>query len=325
MTRYQSALISVGQLVKSLRSPSAASKLRILDCSWHMPATNRSPYKEFLDARIPGAGFLDIDVVADLSHSPPLPHMLPPAQLFERTMEKMGVSSTDEIVVYDTVGVAASARTWWALRAMGHNKVTVLNGGLPAWHAYSNGTMPYQTGKWDGRARPIHVYDDESERIVVNEDDEGDGKFKANFLPSLVRDKSEMLENCTSETPFRVADGRAPAGRFDGSVAEPREGIPNGHIPHSSCLPWTNLVHTDKNTGVTYLKDVDQLKYEFAKAGVVLSNTNGLTFSCGSGLTACVLALAAFECGKPDAAVYDGSWTDWALDPTTPKLSSKIL
>lgn len=289
----RSPLVTVGWLAKRLIDKEGPT-VRVIDASWHMPTQQRDPHKEYLDEHLPTAQFLDIDRVADQNH--PVPHMLPTGPVFAQAMERLGLSSDEHVVIYDTAGVAAAARTWWALRCFGHDHVTVLDGGLRAWKA---ATMPTESG-------PPHP--------VVQ------GHFTAHYRPALVASLPAVLSNALATSPaFQLADARAPRGRWEGTVAEPRPGLSNGHIPQSVSLPWTELVHQGGD-GVTVLRGRDELVGVFARAGVALDAP--LTASCGSGLTACVVALAAAVCGKWDTAVYDGSWTEWALSPDTPKVKA---
>jgi thiosulfate/3-mercaptopyruvate sulfurtransferase len=229
--------------------------------------------------RIGKAAFFDIDEIAD--HDNPMPHMLPYAIDFAEAVEQLGISSGDMIVVYDQSGLAmAASRVWWTFRVFGHDNVCVLNGGLPAWEAAG---LPLNTAPPE---KPLR------------------GQFEAAFRPNLVRGMESVLKASQEETCL-ILDARS-AGRFAGVAPEPRPGVRSGHIPGSRNVPFVDIL--DPETGK--FKPRKDLEAYFNKLDM---NKNIIT-SCGSGVTACVLALALFSIGKRDAAVYDGSWTEWGQE-----------
>jgi len=261
-----------------------ADDIAVLDASWHMPAANRDPAAEFRDAHIAGAVFFDIDGVADKSSG--LPHMLPQPEIFAEAVGALGVGDETTVVAYDVGGLIASARLWWSLRAMGHDRVVVLDGGLAKWRAEGR---PIASG--DAFARPK--------------------RFTPDPRPGLVRD-FDAMRRVIDEGPAAalVLDAR-PAPRFTGEAAEPRGGLARGHMPGAASLPSSTLI-----TAEGRLKSVDALKSAFD--GVGLDGQRPVTTSCGSGVTACILALGLARLGRWDVAVYDGSWTEWGARADAP-------
>jgi thiosulfate/3-mercaptopyruvate sulfurtransferase len=271
-------LVSTEWLAKQLGAPD----LRVLDGSWHMPQLQRDPRAEFAQAHIPGAVFFDIDAIAD--HSTDLPHMLPDAAAFERAVGALGVGSGDRVVVYDVRGVISAARVWWTFRAFGHDAVAVLDGGLRKWRAEGR---PVESGAPATSPRA----------------------FTATFRPELVRDLAAMRANL-ARRDAQVLDARS-AGRFAGTEPEPRAGLRGGHIPGSLNLPYDTL-YREHGT----LKAPGDLRAAFQGAGLDLARP--VVTTCGSGVTASVLALALYLVGRRDVAVYDGSWSEWGGKADTP-------
>ena len=271
MTTPLPDVVSTEWLAKRLGEPD----LRVLDGTWHMPHLKRDAHAEFGAAHIPGAVFFDIDRIADRASS--LPHMLPAADEFAEAVGALGVTSDDRIVVYDVRGVVSAARVWWTFRAFGHDRVAVLDGGLRAWIAEGRPTAA-------GQPSPPRR------------------QFRARLRPELVRDFDFMRRNVGTRAE-QVVDARS-RGRFEGTEPEPRAGLRGGHIPGSVNLPYDTLYRPDGT-----LRTPDALRAAFVEAGVDLAKP--ITTTCGSGITASVLALALHVVGRPDVAVYDGSWTEW--------------
>ena len=210
-------------------------------------------------------------------HNTPFPHMMPTPEFFTEEMQKMGVNQDSAIVVYDNVGVYASPRAWWMFRAMGHENVAVLDGGLPAWIGAG-----YET----------------SSTLATSS---LRGSFASNPRPESFVD-SQAVTHALSDSAFSVVDARS-AGRFTGQEPEPRAGLRGGHMPGSVSMPFGET----QINGV--MKSPALLREMFAKY-----QNKKLIFSCGSGVTACILALAAEQAGLKELAVYDGSWAEWGLE-----------
>jgi len=273
------SLVSTQWLADHLSAPD----IRIVDASFYLPAQKRDPKAEFQAEHIPGAVFFDIEDIADSDS--PLPHMVPPPEKFSSRMRKLGLGDGSRIIVYDGSGqMIASARAWWMLRLFGHADVAILEGGLP---------------KWKAEGRPV----EDLPRAPRER------HFTARFDATAVRDLGQMKANLASGRE-QVIDARS-LGRFKGSDPEPRAGLRSGHIPGSTCLPYPALFNPD-NT----LKAAAELRAAFTGAGIDLAKP--VVATCGSGVSACVLAFGLHMIGHRQAAVYDGSWTEWGGAPDTP-------
>jgi thiosulfate/3-mercaptopyruvate sulfurtransferase len=273
------ALVSTDWLAAHLDDP----QVRIVDASFKMPGIIPTARQDYDNGHIPGAVFFDIDDIAQPGTN--LPHMIPSADLFANKMAALGIGDDDRVVAYDSVGLSSAGRAWWMLRLFGHQDVAILDGGLP---------------KWQAEGRPL-------ENIAPSPRSR---RFAARFDPSLVRNKSALLDNLSSNRE-QVVDARA-AGRFDGSAEESWPGRRRGHIPGSRNLPYDQM--TDPQTH--QLRTAEQLSRLFRSAGVDLDRP--IVTSCGSGVTACALAFALHLIGHAGAAVYDGSWSEWGLPGDTP-------
>ena len=254
----------------------------ILDGSHHLPTTGRNSASEYAERHISGARFFDIDGISDQNSD--LPHMLPSADEFASKVGALGIGDDSHVVIYDTIGTTGAARVWWTFRAMGHAKVSVMDGGLPKWM--------------------------EEGRQVVSELLSIKPKQKsAKLNSSLVRNLREMLDNIDSGQEV-VVDARS-AGRFNATEPEPRAGMRGGHIPGSRNVPFPDVLNKDRT-----FKSGREVLAAFELAGVDL--TQPMVTTCGSGVTASTLALALFNAGKEDVAVYDGSWSEWGSLQDTP-------
>ncbi len=249
-------------------------KLKVVDATLFMPGDPRDAASLFAEAHIPGAVFFDIEDLSD--HSSDLPHMLADVDVFGEKVGRLGVGSGDTVVAYDGHGLFSAARAWWNFRVMGHTDVYVLDGGLPRWRA-------------EGRA------------IETGPANPKPASFETRLDLSLVRDIDQVRDLLQSRAE-QVVDARA-AGRFEGTVPEPRPGMRSGHMPGARSLPFTNLVEDGG------LKSRDSILDVFKTAGVDAHQR--LTATCGSGVTASVIALAMARVGLAGAAIYDGSWSEW--------------
>jgi thiosulfate/3-mercaptopyruvate sulfurtransferase len=256
-----------------------APDIVVVDASMHLPNTGRNAKAEFLAEHIPGALFFDIDDIAD--EASPLPHMLPSTVKFASRVKRMGIGDGVRVIAYDSVGLYSAARAWWMFRAMGHNDVAVLNGGLR---------------KWKAEGRPLE--DGEPARRTARH-------FSPRFHAELVRDASEVGA-LIGHPEGQIVDARS-AARFEGREPDPRPGLRAGHIPGSRNVPYASLLSPDGT-----LKPEPELRAVFAAAGVDIGRP--VVASCGSGVTAGIVALALAVLGRPDTAVYDGSWVEWGQE-----------
>jgi thiosulfate/3-mercaptopyruvate sulfurtransferase len=275
-------LISADRLGTMLGAPGVV----IVDASWYLPAAGRDPEAEYAAAHIPGAIRLSLDVLSDPQS--PLPHMLPTPGHFAQVCEAHGIGPRHFLVVYDGSGVNLSAaRVWWTFRVFGHQAVTVLDGGLRSWAA---ATRPIQVGV-QRRLRTGYPVPEIDRRLVV--------------------DRATIERIVAGTEPGRLVDCRS-APRFRGEEGEPRPGLRRGHIAGSANIPFTEFTNPD--TGLLF--SVPVLKEIFAARGLDLHQR--LVASCGSGVSACVMALAvetirAADPGAvgPPVAIYDGSWAEY--------------
>ena len=250
--------------------------LRVLDASWYLPSAGRDARAEYLAGHLPGALFFDLDAVSDPDTS--LPHMLPSAGSFARAMTRLGLRDGDDLVVYDGTGANMSAaRAWWMFRAFGHPALALLDGG---------------SAKWRREGRPLEVG-----AVALPP-----GGFTATLDAQAVRSLEEVLANLRTQRE-QVVDMR-PAGRFSGTDPEPRPGLRGGHIPGSRSVPYLELVAADGT-----LLPPDALRRRIEDAGVDLARP--VVATCGSGTSACTLIHALHLLGHDQAALYDGSWTEW--------------
>jgi thiosulfate/3-mercaptopyruvate sulfurtransferase len=248
--------------------------LIILDAS---PAENKSGLKtEFEGWKIPNSRFFDLKNKFSKKLSE-LPNTLPSTLDFEAEARKLGINKSSKIVVYDNLGIYTSPRVWWMFKTMGHKSIAVLNGGLPEWA--KNG---------------FEIQAIKNIKYTL-------GDFKATFKPVLVKNIEDIKNNLKTKTALLI-DARSE-GRFNGTAPDPRATLKSGHIPNSVNLPYTEVLNNGK------LKSKEKLTPLFNKVQTI---DLPLIFSCGSGITACILHLAAEQVVKNEKSVYDGSWTEWA-------------
>ncbi|MEL6373632.1 MAG: 3-mercaptopyruvate sulfurtransferase [Pseudomonadota bacterium] len=275
-------IVDTAWLAEHLDAPDVV----VLDGSWHLPTAERDPKADYAAAHLPDAQFFDIDDIAD--EASPLPHMLPSTIKFASRVKKMGIGDGMRVVVYDAEGSNAAARVWWMFRVMGHHDVVVLDGGM---------------AKWRAEGRPV---DDLPPRPRTPR------HFTPRFNASLVQDADDVLRAVERETA-QIIDARA-AARFRGEAPEPRAGLRSGHMPGALNLPYELLYNEDR----TY-KSPEDLRALFDQAGI--DRSQPIVTSCGSGVTACIVALGLAIAGQPNAAVYDGSWTEWGGDERFPVIT----
>lgn len=260
-----------------------ASDLRILDASNHLPDAGRDARAEYEAGHIPGAVFMDLASLVDANS--PVPSALPRPEQFAARMQALGVGDGSRIVIYDDSDVKTSGRAWFMLTLFGARNVAILDGGL---------------AKWTAEGRPLES----------DEPQFGERHFTARPAEAKVRNKAQVLANTNSRAE-QLVDARE-AGRFTGELPDFRPGIQSGHIPGSRSLPFTELYNDDGT-----FKSREGLRAAFEDAGIDLSQP--VVTTCGGGVTAAVLSFAMHLLGKNDTALYDGSWSEWAADPATPK------
>jgi thiosulfate/3-mercaptopyruvate sulfurtransferase len=277
-------LVSTAWLAAHLEDAQVA----LLDATWFMPGTARDAAAEYAERHIPGAVFFDIDKVCGRDTA--LPHMLAEPADFAVAARRRGVSQGSRVVVYDALGLFSAPRVWWSFRAMGHARAVVLDGGLVKWLAEGR---PVERG-WREAAH---------------------GDFKARSRPALVRNL-EAVRAAIATGSETIVDARS-ADRYSGEAPEPRPGLRSGHMPGALNLPGSSLVKADGT-----LLSSEELRTAFEAAGVDLAAP--IVTSCGSGISASLLALALARLGRDDVAVYDGSWSEWGGRADTAVVSGSI-
>ena len=269
-------IVSIDWLEKNLEN----SEVIILDCSWHLPNTNRSGTQEFLKERIPSAIFFDIDEICDKKS--PYPHMIPDENYFSQKVSELGILNNHHIITYDTLGVFSSARVYWMFKQFSHKKISILNGGLKYWKL-------------------------NNKKLETSEPQKNK---KSQYIAKLDRSKIkrfEDIENNIKHKKFKLIDAR-PSGRFNGIDPEPRIEIKSGNIKDSINIPFSSVINSE--TGC--FKDQKELEKIFDKNQV--KEKDDIVFSCGSGVAACVVGSAYNTLIHEDGFdLFDGSWTEWAL------------
>lgn len=264
-----SSLISVHELKALLEHGS----VKVIDGSWALDGTNmRASYEQ---SHIPGAVFFDLEAICDQVTT--LPHMAPTPKQFEKAVGDMGISEKSHVVIYDQKGLFSAPRIWWTFRLMGHNRVQILSGGLPAWLAAG----------FEDTAEPSY-----SQPVT----------YHAQYNPHLVITMKDL-----KAFSGIILDAR-PLARFKGEAPEPRQGLRSGHMPGSRSLPFSELIQNGT------LRPKSELESTLAKYGV---STTPIVTTCGSGVTAAILSLALYEAGHTDVKLYDGSWAEWGQDSLT--------
>lgn len=279
MTSESNYLVSTDWLERNLNAPD----LRVVDATYYLPVETGNARQEYEQEHIPGAVFFDIDDIKDNEN--PLPHMLPPPEVFSSKVRKLGLGDGTRIVVYDRKGLMSAPRVWWMFRTFGHRDVHVLDGGLP---------------KWKAENRPL-----DDHPVIPKE-----RHFTARFDTTRLRDINKVLGNIDTKRE-QVVDARSQ-GRFEGRDPEPWTGRAPGRIPGSYNVPYTDLI--DPESGC--LKPPQELRERFEDAGVDLERP--IVTSCGSGITAAALAMSLELLGHKDVALYDGSWAEWGVAKNVP-------
>ncbi|MFT4091301.1 MAG: 3-mercaptopyruvate sulfurtransferase [Asticcacaulis sp.] len=274
------AQITVSELSNLLETGS----VRVIDGSWALDGTDM--HSLYLKGHIPTAQFFDLDAISDTQS--PLPHMAPSPDIFAHAVGNMGISHTDHVVIYDRQGLFSAARVWWTFRLMGHLKVQILRGGLPAWEAAG---LALETGQPETSPKVYTATPNDA-------------------LSMDIKTLKDISQNGTQI----ILDAR-PAARFDGTAPEPRAGLRSGHMPNSLNLPFGQLIEDGQ------LKSAEDLKAIFQHLNI--SPESPVVTTCGSGVTAAIIALALYETGHKNVRLYDGSWAEWGqADMDTPVMSS---
>ena len=279
MTTKPDVFVSTDWLAAHLSDPD----VRILDCSYFVPGGIEPARQQYLAGHIPNAIFFDVNAVADKTKSKE--HAFPDAQIFATEIGKLGIGNQHHVIFYDHLGGAlAAARAWFMFRAFGHENVSVLEGGRLKWTSENRPMtieLPCFTPTAFAAKSSVRIYDQKS-------------------ISKLITDNKSQLLDARSK------------GRFEGTEPEPRPGLRSGHIPGSRSLPFSSLF--DAKTHLW--KTPEQIAALFAEAGIDL--TKPLVTTCGSGLSACTLALGAYLAGKSDTTIYDGSWVEWGANSSLP-------
>jgi thiosulfate/3-mercaptopyruvate sulfurtransferase len=266
------SLVDTNWLEKNL------DKVKIIDCSWHMPQTKRDGFKEYQKLHIKKAIFFDLDKNSKIDTY--LPHMLTDIKSWEKIISSMGIRNEDQIIIYDNSDVISSCRCWYNFIYFGHDPslVHVLDGGLKKWIS-------------------------EKKSTVNNLAKTTSSDYVANEKKELVKDKKQIDENI-NVNKFKVIDARSRE-RFKGKVPEPRKGLRSGSIKNSFCLPFSELINED-HTFISKEKILNKFKL------IKIKTDENVVFTCGSGVTASVLALAYSLIDiKYMPTIYDGSWSEY--------------
>ena len=263
------------------------NKVKIFDASWHMPNSNRNAKKEYEEKHIKGAIFWDVDEHSDKDS--PYPHMMSNSDYWTRMLWSFAIKNEDHIVVYDHSDTYSSCRLWFALKYFGHQKVSVLDGGMKKWLS-ENRSTENKIDQDFGKSSNIDNLNSKN-------------KYKINEKIDLIKNKKQINDNLKRKH-FQTVDARSRE-RFEGKVDEPRSGLRKGCIVGSKNLPFKDCINSETNT----FKSKDELSKLFIKNNIDI--TKPIVFTCGSGMTACVLGMAYSIISGKNAVVYDGSWSEY--------------
>ena len=263
------------------------NKVKIFDASWHMPNSKRNAKKEYEEKHIRGAIFWDVDEHSDKDS--PYPHMMSNSDYWTRMLWSFAIKNEDHVVVYDHSDTYSSCRLWFALKYFGHKKVSVLDGGMKKWLA-ENRSTDNKINKDLGKFSNI-------DKLNLK------NKYKINEKIDLIKNKKQIDENL-KKNQFQTVDARSRE-RFEGKIDEPRSGLRRGCIVGSKNLPFKDCINSDNNT----FKSKEELSKIFIENNIDISKP--IVFTCGSGMTACVLGMAYSIISGKNAVVYDGSWSEY--------------
>ena len=273
-------LIEIDWLKENLNDP----QIKIIDGTWHMSTSGLNAFEIFKEKHIPNALFIDLEEISNQNSN--LPHMMPDNDYFSKKISSLGINNNDHLVIYDMYGMFSAARIWFMFKAFGHEKVSILNGGFPAW-IDSDGEISDQINKLEP------------------------SNYKADLNKSLIVNYKEVFDNLSSNK-YQIIDARSP-DRFSGISEEPRPGMKSGHIPKSKNLYFNDLIDPDTKKFVTKEKIENLIK----KVGIDIYKDT--VCSCGSGVTACILKFALELLNKnKNIKIYDGSWSEWGTKEDSP-------
>ena len=273
-------LVEIDWLKKNLRK----KEIKIIDATWHMPSSELNAFEIFKEKHIPNSLFIDLEEISDPNSN--LPHMMPSEEHFSKKISSLGIKNSDYLIIYDMYGMFSAARIWFMFKVFGHKKISILNGGFPAW-IESNNEISNQVEKINKTI------------------------YKASLDKSLLVDYKDILKNITNNK-YQVIDARSPE-RFSGTNEEPRPDIKSGHIPKSKNLFFNDLI--DQNTK----KFIEKKEIENLLKKSDIDKNKDIICTCGSGVTACILKFAIELINeKKNIKIYDGSWSEWGSIKDSP-------